>query len=314
MLNQIQALRHAVSRQRRMAGDLNGRVHSVFRHAVNFLMEDDCFVTLMLSGKPLCPEGIVVSPDAFLRQTAGMLQLSADGLLPFKQGEAVCLKENWLLSKAFAIDLNGAESVELSLSGCAVAEDVQQRLTQWLPEQLGKRGLLTGLRRDACCDHENISAFREGLLETMSQPDLDRAVRFEIFSRQLNQFIGLGEGLTPSGDDFLVGLLWALWVGEADLLPGFETFLYAVRSTLHKTNDISVQMQRFAIRKRFTEPLISLARVSDPTDCAEAFKRIAAFGHTSGFDTLCGLLVGLKTTERIAYSFLKSAPTASNHA
>ena len=85
MSNQIQA-------QRRMAGDLNGRVHSVFRHAVNFLMEDDCFVTLMLSGKPLCPEGIVVSPDAFLRQTAGMIQLSADGLLPFKQGEAVCVR------------------------------------------------------------------------------------------------------------------------------------------------------------------------------------------------------------------------------
>lgn len=111
-----------------------------------------------------------------------------------------------------------------------------------------------------------------------------------------------------------MGLLWALWVGEADHLPGFATFLYAVQSTLHKTNDISAQMLRFAIRKRFTEPLISLARVSDPTDCAEAFKRITAFGHTSGFDTLCGLLVGLKITERIAYSFLKSAPTASNRA
>lgn len=79
MSNQIQALRHAVSRQRRMAGDLNGRVHSVFRHAVNFLLDDNSFVTLMLSGKPLCPEGIVVSPDAFLKQTAGILQLSADG-------------------------------------------------------------------------------------------------------------------------------------------------------------------------------------------------------------------------------------------
>lgn len=314
MSNQIQALRHAVSRQRWLAGDLNGRVHSVFRHAVNFLMDDNCFVTLMLSGKPLCPEGIVVSPDAFLKQTAGILQLSADGLLPFMQGEAVCLKENWLLSKAFAIDLNGSESVELSLPGCAVFEGVQQRLTRWLPEQLDKRGLLTGLRRDVCCDHENISSFRESLIETLSLADLDRAVRIEIFSRQLSQFIGLGEGLTPSGDDFLVGLLWALWVGEADRLPGFDTFLYAVQSTLHKTNDISAQMLRFAIRKRFTEPLISLARVSDPTDCAEAFKRIAAFGHTSGFDTLCGLLVGLKTTERIAHSFLKSAPTASNHA
>lgn len=314
MSNQIQALRHAVSRQRWLAGDLNGRVHSVFRHAVNFLMDDNCFVTLMLSGKPLCPEGIVVSPDAFLKQTAGILLLSADGLLPFMQGEAVCLKENWLLSKAFAIDLNGAESVELSLPGCAVFEGVQQRLTRWLPEQLDKRGLLTGLRRDVCCDHENISSFRESLLETLSLADLNRAVRIEIFSRQLSQFIGLGEGLTPSGDDFLVGLLWALWVGEADRLPGFETFLYALRSILHKTNDISAQMLWFAIRKRFTEPLISLARVSDPTDCAEAFKRIAAFGHTSGFDTLCGLLVGLKTTERIAHSFLKSAPTASNHA
>ena len=314
MSNQIQALRHAVSRQRWLAGDLNGRVHSVFRHAVNFLMEDDCFVTLMLSGKPLCPEGIVVSPDAFLKRTAGILQLSADGLLPFMQGEAVCLKENWLLSKAFAIDLNDAESVELSLSGCAVSDVVQQRLTQWLLEQLDKHGLLTGLRRDACCDHENISAFREGLLETMSQPDLDRAVRFEIFSRQLNQFIGLGEGLTPSGDDFLVGLLWALWVGEADRLSGFETFLYAVQSILHKTNDISAQMLRFAMHRRFTEPLVALARVSDPKDCTGVFKRIAAFGHTSGFDTLCGILVGLKTTERIAYSFLKSAPTASNNA
>lgn len=314
MSNQIQAIRHAVSRQRRMAGDLNGRVHSVFRHAVNFLMDDDCFVTLMLSGKPLCPEGIVVSPDAFLKQTAGILQLSADGLLPFMQGEAVCLKGNWFLSKAFAIDLDGAESVELSLPGCAVFEGVQQRLTRRLPEQLDKRGLLTGLRRDVCCDHENISSFRESLHETLSLADLDRAVRIEIFSRQLSQFIGLGEGLTPSGDDFLVGLLWALWVGEADRLPGFDTFLYAVQSTLHKTNDISAQMLRFAIRKRFTEPLISLARVSGPTDCAEAFKRIAAFGHTSGFDTLCGLLVGLKTTERIAYSFLKSAPTASNRA
>lgn len=314
MSNQIQALRHAVSRQRWLAGDLNGRVHSVFRHAVHFLMDDNCFVTLMLSGKPLCPEGIVVSPDAFLKQTAGILQLSADGLLPFKQGEAVCLKENWLLSKAFAIDLNGAESVELSLSRCAVSDVVQQGLTQWLPVQFDKHGLLTGLRRDVCCDHETISSFREALLETLSQSDIDRSGLIEIFSRQLNQFVGLGEGLTPSGDDFLVGLLWALWVGEADRLPGFETFLYALRSILHKTNDISAQMLWFAIRKRFTEPLISLARVSDPTDCAEAFKRIAAFGHTSGFDTLCGLLVGLKTTERIAHSFLKSAPTASNHA
>lgn len=314
MSNQIQALRHAVSRQRWLAGDLNGRVHSVFRHAVNFLMEDDCFVTLMLSGKPLCPEGIVVSPDVFLKQTAGMLQLSADGLLPFMQGEAVCLKENWLLSKAFTIDLNGAESVELSLPGCAVFEGVQQRLTRWLPEQLDKHGLLTGLRRDVCCDHENISSFRESLLETLSLADLNRAVRIEIFSRQLNQFIGLGEGLTPSGDDFLVGLLWALWVGEADRLPGFDTFLYAVQSTLHKTNDISAQMLWFAMHRRFTEPLVALARVSDPMECTGAFKRIAAFGHTSGFDTLCGLLVGLKTTERIAHSFLKSAPTASNHA
>ena len=314
MSNQIHALRHAVSRQRRMAGDLNGRVHSVFRHAVNFLMDDDCFVTLMLSGKPLCPEGIVVSPEAFLRPTAGVLQLSTDGLLPFNQGEAVCLKGNWLLSKTFAIDLDGAESVELSLSGCAVAEDVQQRLTQWLPEQLDKRGLLTGLRCDVCCDHENISVFREVLLETLTQSDLDRSDLIEVFSRQLNRFVGLGEGLTPTGDDFLVGLLWALWVSEADRLPGFETFLYAVRSTLHKTNDISAQMLQFAVRKRFTEPLIALARVSDQMDCMEAFKRIAAFGHTSGFDTLCGLLVGLKTTERIAYSFLKSAPTASNNA
>lgn len=180
-----------------------------------------------------------MSPDAFLKQTAGILQLSADGLLPFKQGEAVCLKENWLLSHVFAIDLNGVESVELSLSGSAVAEDVQQRLTQWLPEQLDNHDLLTGLRRDARCDHENSSVFRESLLETLSLADLDRAVRIEMFSRQLNHYIGLGEGLTPSGDDFLVGLLWALWVGEADRLSGFEIFfMQCIRSCIKQTTSV----------------------------------------------------------------------------
>ena len=77
--------------------------------------------------------------------------------------------------------------------------------------------------------------------------------------------LGLGEGLTPAGDDCLVGAL-------------------AVRTTA-----VGREFVVHALAGRFSEPMLALLRARGPIEAAEAVRRLAGLGATSGMDTLAGL-------------------------
>lgn len=107
-------------------------------------------------------------------------------------------------------------------------------------------------------------------------------------ARQLCSLIGLGEGLTPSGDDFLCGVLAGCSLGNApsfgllrrelgDLLPTFW----------EKTNDVSAGLLRCAVKGLFSRPVLALAR---GTSLSAAQADFAAIGHSSGADTLNGMI------------------------
>ena len=117
----------------------------------------------------------------------------------------------------------------------------------------------------------------------------------------LQRVIGLGEGLTPAGDDFVVGLLAGL-----DALPMNET-QRAFRAQLgaaaadftYRTTDIAAHFLRLASRGHYAEVLDDLrdvlfcehrARLVQP-----ALERVLQIGATSGADTLAGLLAALET-------------------
>jgi hypothetical protein len=117
------------------------------------------------------------------------------------------------------------------------------------------------------------------------------------------RMVGLGTGLTPSGDDLLCGLLAALWctkiegTEDARLLAGWGA---ALATMLDRTTVAGATLLECAIAGSFSGALRDLAAElagRSPGDRAHALGaamgRLCAMGHTSGMDTAAGFLFGL---------------------
>jgi Protein of unknown function (DUF2877) len=115
------------------------------------------------------------------------------------------------------------------------------------------------------------------------------------------RIIGLGPGLTPSGDDFLVGCLRGLWL----IAPG-QTWEYELLRHLRaallpslddRTTRVGAEFIRSALSGAFAEVLDQAAMalvspVHTPT-VVSAIGHLLAQGETSGTDTTHGLLTCL---------------------
>ncbi|MDD2980259.1 MAG: DUF2877 domain-containing protein [Hespellia sp.] len=115
-------------------------------------------------------------------------------------------------------------------------------------------------------------------------------------AKNLIRLIGLGIGLTPSGDDFLCGALAAL--DMITLSSACETYVPShvvtfrdtlqeeIASHLADTNDISGAFLTSALHHHYSLAINQLMSDCSFDDLLEAFRSI---GHSSGIDTLCGI-------------------------
>ena len=127
-----------------------------------------------------------------------------------------------------------------------------------------------------------LSRCREGCL-----PDFDPA--------KLAPLVGLGPGLTPSGDDFLGGALVALTaIGLLDLRDAIWTGLRPHAAEC--TNDIARAHLTAAAEGECADALDQAlgALLSGGDEVVSALRAVAAVGHTSGWDALAGVVVVLR--------------------
>jgi len=106
----------------------------------------------------------------------------------------------------------------------------------------------------------------------------------------VHDLVGLGVGLTPSGDDFLCGFLAGLRCRGQVLGVDLEAGLGA-------TGDISASLLRWAGLGYWPEPLIDLAVAMVGEQASEAvlaLEVLCTLGHTSGADMATGLFSGLQ--------------------
>lgn len=111
---------------------------------------------------------------------------------------------------------------------------------------------------------------------------------------------GLGQGLTPSGDDFLAGVLsalrfFALSTGQSLLGPKMRSRI--VNQAVSRTLPFSGYLLRCAARGLIAAPLANWLQAVLRGDCDQASvqtKACADIGHSSGLDTLCGMLLTLQ--------------------
>ena len=114
--------------------------------------------------------------------------------------------------------------------------------------------------------------------------------------------LGLGPGLTPSGDDLLVGALLALHSAKS---PGAESLSHVVAANgPAMTGAISVSMlyqASLGLGSEASHELIAALVEGHPaSDLWQRTHTLTAVGHTSGWDTLVGILLGLHLAERLA--------------
>jgi hypothetical protein len=105
--------------------------------------------------------------------------------------------------------------------------------------------------------------------------------------------IGLGPGLTPSGDDFLCGFLAAVLAAHPALLPALHQ---AAAASLGRTGGISAFLLRCAIEGFWPASLVDLAdalAADQEPDALRALAELCQLGHSSGCDLATGFLYGL---------------------
>lgn len=108
-------------------------------------------------------------------------------------------------------------------------------------------------------------------------------------------FIGRGRGLTPSGDDFLLG--WIL----IDWLSGNHQELRAAIASRIETGNYTTDVGRsylyYALRRRFSSALLGIVRYLKGNEPLENLDNLLAqaidYGNTSGIDCLAGIVSAL---------------------
>jgi hypothetical protein len=269
-----------------------GRVHSVFRRACNIELDSGELLTLLDLEFGNLPCGIRCAPPGgsfHTRLRQGQAATIVDGVLRVPEAalRVDCSRAPVWHCRPFKVDIRSPATRHALLQLRAVL-CLRMPAGGFAPLLFSPTAERTRLQRSIAA---RLRAVVPALADGVRQRRADEVMA------ALSSIIGLGVGLTPSGDDFIVGYLAALW-SRAWREPALGALLCKLDSPLallaQRTGVVSRQQLLDAVRGRFAqrlgEALHAIARNEDVAGCAQ---RAMACGHSSGADTLCGLLSGL---------------------
>jgi hypothetical protein len=120
-----------------------------------------------------------------------------------------------------------------------------------------------------------------------------------------NSLIGLGTGLTPSGDDFLGGMLFALKILRSAYPDQFTDYAFPIESYRLRTHLISFTLLDDLAEGHALAPLHSIINGLLSGKSLESIypfvSQLTRVGHSTGWELFSGLLVGLLATYQSHY-------------
>jgi Protein of unknown function (DUF2877) len=254
-------------------GDFDGTVEAAYVRACMLSTKGHGLLTLTTPTMGRLPRGFVVdvsSDFSFASSVAtGAIVAARSGILRFRDTDlAVDLRSTPLWRSALrALCIDG--------SNAAVA--------------LARTAAIATLRRDGRSD----SFTRLAGAALVSFDAAVRALDAPSAERAMKGLIGLGEGLTPAGDDYLVGYFAGLWAcsGLDQSRLNFMTVLSEqLKRNAVNTGDVSRIYLEAAADGEVSERLFDLSSsVATPSDDAAVSRAVAAaldVGHSSG---ACGV-------------------------
>lgn len=117
----------------------------------------------------------------------------------------------------------------------------------------------------------------------------------QVVERVIRYFLGRGKGLTPSGDDHVIGLLAIHMMTDA-LSPVFVQTVNDLVKQEPITTDAGHGYLLYALNGEFLPPIASVVNdlaQNKQTSLKEHLHELLPMGHSSGVDTAFGILIGL---------------------
>lgn len=251
-----------------------GSVHSVYRKTVNLSLGE-----AMLS---LQPRGAVRSPLGLITDFSE----TDFAFLEIRPGDMVRIEKTGILAGRMRFHAEGAVLREYTVPGPLPPQRrlcLERKLREMLYRE--KNGIF-------CQMLSGQYKMETELLARVSKRQLENARNqaeqreWKQAARSLCRLVGLGIGLTPGGDDFLCGVLAGTELGAQKSHPFTEALKLEIRRNLGRTNDISRAFLACALEGQYGQ----LAHSFYEKSAEEIFSEAERIGHSSGMDTLCGIV------------------------
>lgn len=259
---------------------LEATVHSVFDRVVN-LNDAGRLYTVAAAGVDNAPATLV-------------LDIPSCQALQLKVGDRVRnRRERLLLPGGRMVDLRRAQRWQPGLASLPMPASS----LCWLTNFLAAEGVPGGARPDP--DGGELATTVSRLLTAALAELLAAAQRGAVdeIAAGAHRLLGLGTGLTPSGDDALLGVALVAAMPGSTLAPLTPLLHNVFEVGAPFTNAISLAALQQAVRGRTRQSVIALLAAMSGGDDEDELNRlgraVTAIGHTSGTDILVGMCAAL---------------------
>ncbi len=270
---------------------VEGIVHSVFDQACNIQLDRNSLVTLISSKLPNYPAAI-------------KLDITEDQKLcsfGFKVAmKAVINKDEIKIPEVrISIKLTGAKVWDSSplFFRSTVSEEILNKNIEKIRDLTLKYGEMEGIA--SILDGDKVANhYKNFIINSVKR--LARGISdfdYKEIAEASKRLIGLGPGLTPAADDFLLGILASLYyigyyfgnhLESLKKIAGFMIYDLPGRTTF-----ISEIMLRNGMKARFSEPIRDLMlAVIHNTSVQDKCINLLSIGETSGSDCAAGIVFG----------------------
>lgn len=282
-----------------------GKIHSIYRNTIN--------ISLGKRIVSIHPKGTIKSPMS-LRMKSGDIDLES---LDINVGDSIEISKELLKTGDYSFGLKNARTWNPLLSTIGVdfknkGDKEYLLIKDILKTNIGENDLKTivlSLIEDRRIeigekDYFSVKAY-EALNGFISgAEDFDAKLCVE----NLFKILGLGIGLTPSGDDFIMGLMSVLLVSKESKLF-IEELLISIKErlkdSLDKTTFLSSELYFYILEDKYSsifKDIFKAIKLENQEELSQSILTLLDMGHSSGGDTLCGIVFAIDIIKNISRS------------
>ena len=274
----------------------NGIIHSIFKNTINILVDGHIF-SIHKKTLPLTPLSLQINDykNSFFK-------------MDILSGNKVLFYQDKLLINKYCFSLKSAELWNGKLKCGPI--DIDSILMELIIKIFKIYGKSSGIG-DFLLDRGKSFAKKSenfGIPMLYENKWMGRKLIFPLNNnldisehiKTITSLLGVGPGLTPAGDDFILGFLSIIYIMRQQknrINAVFNEFRDAILAGCGKTTDISKEYLYYGCQGVFGEVFHSLYQVIDDANKENIFStaiNLIKTGSTSGSDTLTGIIFGMK--------------------